>query len=69
MNQKINSQNTSGVCGVYFNKKSKIWCAQMKFNSKTYHLGSSKNFEDAVKLRKAEEKRLGFSERHGVVQC
>tara|TARA_R110002050_G_C8731511_1_gene497280 strand:- start:19 stop:570 length:552 start_codon:yes stop_codon:yes gene_type:complete len=65
MNQRISSKNTSGVCGVYKNKSSNRWCAQMKFNGKTYHLGSSKIFDEAVKLRKDEEKRLGFSERHG----
>jgi len=65
MNNKRASNNTSGATGVYLNKKSKRWCAQMKFNGKTYHLGSSPNYEEAVKLRKKEEKKLGFSERHG----
>jgi len=66
LNQKINSKNTSGVCGVYLNKKSNLWCAQIKFNGKTYHLGSSKIFEEAVKLRKEEENKLGFCKRHGA---
>ena len=66
MNQRRSSKNTSGVTGVYFNKRKNIWCAQMKFNGKTYHLGSSKFFDEAVKMRKNEEWRLGFSERHGT---
>ena len=65
MNQRISSKNTSGVTGVYLNNRKKLWCAQMKFNGKTYHLGSSAIFEEAVALRKNEENRLGFSERHG----
>jgi hypothetical protein len=65
MNRKIAKNNTSGVVGVYFNKKSNIWCAQMKFDGVTYHLGSSNNFDEAVKMRKAEQDRLGFSKRHG----
>jgi len=65
MNQRISSKNTSGVTGVYFMKAKNIWCAQMKFNGKTYHLGSSKDKSEVVAIRKAEEKRLGFSERHG----
>jgi hypothetical protein len=65
MNQKRSSKNTSGVTGVYLHKKRNLWCAQMKFNGNTYHIGSSKNFNDAVSMRKNEEKRLGFSERHG----
>ena len=65
MNMRKSSKNTSGVTGVYLNKKKGLWCAQMKFNGKTYHLGSSKNKDEAIKMRKDEEKRLGFSNRHG----
>lgn len=65
MNRRISSANTSGVTGVYLNKKRNLWCAQMKFNGKTYHLGSSKVFEEAVAMRRKEESLLGFSERHG----
>lgn len=65
MNCRRANNNTSGVTGVYKNKSNGLWCAQMKFNGHTYHLGSSKNFDEAVRLRKNEEKRLGFSDRHG----
>jgi len=65
MNNRKARNNTSGATGVYLNKRNNLWCAQMKFNGKTYHLGSSRNFDEAVQMRKAEEKRLGFSERHG----
>lgn len=65
MNQRRSSKNTSGVTGVYLNKKRGVWCAQMKFNGITYHLGSSKNKEDVIEMRKKEERRLGFSRRHG----
>lgn len=66
MNQRRSSKNTSGVAGVYKNKRSDRWCAQMKFNGKTYHLGSSKSFFEAICMRKSEERRLGFSLDHGV---
>ena len=69
MNAARSNKNTSGVTGVYFNQNRGIWCAQIKFNGQTYHLGSSKNFEKAVELRKNEEKRLGFSKRHGAPKC
>lgn len=65
LNKFRNSNNTSGVAGVYLNKRSTIWCAQMKFDGHTYHLGSSKDFFEAVCLRKSEENRLGFSHRYG----
>ena len=66
LNQRVNSTNTSGVSGVYKNKSKGIWCAQIKFNGKTRHLGSSKSFFEAVCLRKSEERKLGFSLNHGV---
>lgn len=69
MNRSIGRNNTSGVVGVYKNNQSGLWCAQMKFKGETYHLGSSKNKSEVISLRKAEEKRLGFSERHGAKLC
>ena len=66
LNQRINTTNTSGVSGVYKNKAKGIWCAQIKFNGKTQHLGSSKSFFEAVCMRKSEERKLGFSLNHGV---
>lgn len=65
LNMRKAKNNTSGVTGVYLNTKRNLWCAQIKFKGKTRHLGSSKDFEGAVEIRKAEEKRLGFSVRHG----
>lgn len=65
MNMKRNNNNTSGVTGVYLNKRRGLWCAQMKLNGQTYHLGSSKNKEDAIMMRKEEEMRLGFHKGHG----
>lgn len=66
LNQRLNSTNTSGVAGVYKNKSKDLWCAQIKFNGKTRHLGSSKSFFEAVCMRKSEERKLGFSHNHGV---
>lgn len=65
MNMRRAKNNSSGITGVYFNKKKGLWCAQMKFNGATYHIGSSKNKADAIQMRKDEERKLGFSERHG----
>ena len=64
-NMSISSKNTSGVTGVYLNKRKGLWCAQIKHNGVTRHIGSSRIFDEAVSMRKAEEKRLGFSPRHG----
>lgn len=58
--ERIFKSNTSGVRGVYQNKKNGKWIAQIKFKGKTYCLGSYSKIEDAAKVRKqAEEKLFG----------
>lgn len=62
MNRHKNSNNTTGVKGVYFkkDKKAKPWYAAIGLNYKMIYLGYFDNFEDAVKARKeAEEKYFG----------
>lgn len=54
-NQKIRSNNTSGVTGVYWNKKLKKYRAYIQKDGKNYNLGFFVNFEDAVKARKEAE--------------
>ena len=54
----INSRNTSGYTGVYFNKRRKKWYAEIKFQKKTYYLGSYTNIDDAIFVRKFAENRL-----------
>ncbi len=48
--------NTSGVTGV--SKKAKHWVAQIGTGGKNYRLGSYKNKDDAVKIRKDAEKHV-----------
>lgn len=60
MNTKLRSDNVSGYKGVYYNKKNNRWYARITVNKKTINLGSSKDKEDAIKMRKeAEEKYFG----------
>ncbi len=47
--------NTSGYTGVYQNKKTGKWIAQITFRRKTYYLGSYDKIEDAVKARQRGE--------------
>ena len=49
------SSNQSGFTGVYQNKKTGKWTAQITFKKKTYYLGSYDKIEDAVKARKRGE--------------
>lgn len=55
---KLISTNTSGARGVYYNSKSKKWRARLRFQGKTYNLGSYKSFDDAVKARKNGEEKI-----------
>ena len=53
---KIPSNNTSGVKGVCYNKRSKKWIAQIVFKGHSYFLGGYEKKEDAIKARKTAEK-------------
>jgi hypothetical protein len=44
--------NTSEYTGVYQNRRSGKWCAQITFKRKTYYLGSYDRLEDAVAARR-----------------
>ena len=60
MNSQIQSNNTSGYTGVYWNKKSSKWQALIKINKKSIYLGLFDDKMEAVKARKeAETKYFG----------
>lgn len=60
INTGLRKDNTSGVTGVYFDKRYNIWYSRIKVNDEYIHLGCFDNFEDAVAARKeAEEKYFG----------
>lgn len=50
-----NKNNSSGIKGVYYYKKSGKWCAQIKFSNKNHNLGLYINKADAAAVRKAAE--------------
>jgi hypothetical protein len=56
MNQrKLPSNNTTGYIGVWFNKKTNKFAAQIKLNRKPIHLGEYKDINDAIAARKEAE--------------
>lgn len=60
MNRGLQVNNTSGVTGVYWHKRDKVWESYITINKKSIYLGRFTNFEDAVRARKAaEEKYFG----------
>lgn len=58
-NKSLSSNNTSGVCGVYFRKTDNKWTAQIKVNGKSKYLGIYTNKEDAISARIEANKKYG----------
>lgn len=56
--ERVISSNTSGVRGVYYDKKSGMWRARLRFKGRMYNLGIFKSFDDAVKARKRGEEEI-----------
>lgn len=61
--RKLN--NTSGVNGVYWDKRSGKWHAQIRANGRLIYFGYFEDLEDAASARREAEARYGFSDRHG----
>jgi hypothetical protein len=61
-NSIMKSNNTSGITGVWLDKRYKgnTWVAEIYANGQKYYLGRYKNKDDAIKVRKeAEDKYFG----------
>lgn len=57
---KPTAKSTTGVRGVYYRKNRGTYVAAINVNKKTVYLGSSRNFEEAVRLRREAEKKFGY---------
>jgi hypothetical protein len=64
-NAKRKSSNTSGVNGVYWDKRSSRWCAEMVVDRRKISLGYFVRLEDAAEARALAEKQHGFTPSHG----
>lgn len=59
-NQRIRSDNKSGITGVTWDSKNKKWKSQIGHDGEVFPLGRYKDMEDAIKARlKAEEQIRG----------
>ncbi len=65
-NVAMKKNNTSGVCGVVWNRQLGNWRAKIGLNGKTVNLGSFKSLEDAALARSTAEAGLGFGPAHGL---
>lgn len=61
----MNSNNTSGVAGVYWHKNKNKWVPKIWVDSKCIHLGCTSDKDEAIRWRKAAEVKYGFSPYHG----
>ena len=57
MNKTLQSNNTSGVAGINWDKGREKWRARIKINRREIHLGYFNDFNDAVLARKNAEKK------------
>lgn len=55
---RLIATNTSGARGVYYNPKTGRWRARLRFQGKTYNLGTYRTLEEAVKARKNGEEKI-----------
>lgn len=53
--RRLRPTNTSGVTGVYRNRRTGRWCAQITFKRKTFYLGAYEKKGDAIQARKRGE--------------
>ena len=65
-NMSHRCDNTSGVVGVYWYKRTKKWKAEIRVSGRCIHLGYFKDFDKAVTARKEAERRYDFHENHGA---
>ena len=64
-NAKKRIDNTSGVTGVYWDKKRNKLKVQIRAGGEQLHLGSFDDFFEACCIRKSAEVRYGYHENHG----
>jgi hypothetical protein len=65
-NASRRSDNTSGITGVSWYKKSSKWKATIRVDNRRKHLGYFDTIEEATAARKEASAKYGFTERHGT---
>ena len=68
-NKSEYKNNSSGVVGVHWNKKSKNWVARINIKGERKSLGSYLKFTDALDARKNAEVLYGYHKNHGGKKC
>ena len=66
-NTKRQRNNTSGVTGVSWHKRDRIWCASIRTGDRQKHVGQFASFEQAIAARKVAERECGYHANHGRI--
>ena len=64
-NRTLQSNNTSGVDGVNWHSKQRMWNTRITVNGKRIHIGCFNTSEEAIRAKKHAEKLYGFHANHG----
>lgn len=64
-NASRKATNTSGVTGVSWHRRDKIWHVNIRGGGKLRYLGSFRALDQAVAVRKAAEREYGYHSNHG----
>jgi len=65
-NRSMQRNNTSGVCGVYWNKAKGKWQARIMVDGRYKCLGLFSSFDAAAAARAEASRQHGFTDRHGT---
>ena len=64
-NQSVGSKSTTGVIGVYFNKRLQKYAAQIKVDGVVHYLGLHDTLEEAAAARAEANLKFNFHANHG----
>jgi hypothetical protein len=64
-NQKANKRNTSGVCGVSWSARDRLWYAYINVDGRRVNLGTFASKDAAAAVRREAEIVYGFHANHG----
>ena len=67
-NRSRNSNNTTGVMGVYYHKGTRKYMAYIKVDGLRIHLGYFSTLEEAIEVRKAAEIKYKYTANHGATK-
>lgn len=65
-NISLPRKSTGPTIGVIKNKRTGSWVAQIKVDGKKIHLATTKDMNEAIRIRAEANKKFGFHENHGA---